>query len=258
MARLGVVADVHGNVAALAATLEALDRVGVDGLLCLGDLVGYHPDGDACVEMLAERGAICIAGNHDLIATGLLTSDRCGRKAAFALAQARRDIGEAAAAFLRSLPMTRVVGERVACIHGSVDDVCEYMTTEAQVHAASARCGELYPRARACLFGHTHVPAVYVVGETAVTRIPATGAVCMARPGATVFVNPGSVDAARRPGGRAEFALLDTERLELTFLGADYDDRATERRARRAGYRRPRGRVWAEWLWERAHPWREP
>jgi predicted phosphodiesterase len=258
MARLGVLSDIHGNLAALTRTLEVLDDAGVDGLLCLGDLVGYHPDGDACVEILARRGATSIAGNHDLIAAGLLSSDRCGRKAEFALARARQDLSPATAAFLASLPRRCLIGERVLCIHGTVDDVCEYMTTPEQVRTCQRRAAELFPDARACLFGHTHVPAVFTVERGEVARTPATGTVALERPGATVLVNPGSVDAARRRGGRAEFAILDTARLELTFLETRYDDRRSERRARAAGYRRPRTRLVAEWLLEHARIGEDP
>jgi predicted phosphodiesterase len=244
MARLGILADVHGNVAALARALDVLDAAHVEGLVCLGDLVGYHPDGDACVEMLLARGASCIAGNHDLIAAGLLTSDRCGSKAKYALSRARRDIGEDTARVLAGLPTARLVGGRIACIHGGVDDVCEYLSSAEGVRDNARRFARRFPHARACLFGHTHVPAVYVVERGVARREPASGTIPLARPGATVFANPGSVDAARRPGERALFAVLDTERMLLTFLAARYDDRASEHRARAAGYRRPRT-AWA-------------
>jgi predicted phosphodiesterase len=247
MARLGVLADVHGNVAALTRALQVLDDAHVEGIVCLGDLVGYHPDGDACVEMLLARDARCVAGNHDLIAAGLLNSDRCGSKAKHALARARRDIGQDTARVLASLPVTRLVGGRIGCIHGGVDDVCEYLSSADRVRDNARRFARRFPHVRACLFGHTHVPAVYVVENGVARREAARGTVQLSRPGATVFANPGSVDAARRAGDEALFAILDTERMQLTFLGARYDDRATERRARAAGYRRPRT------AWARAH-----
>jgi predicted phosphodiesterase len=244
MALLGILADVHGNLAALTSALAVLDRAGASGLACLGDLVGYHPDGDACVRILVERGAVSIAGNHDLIAAGALGPSRCGRKARHALAQAARDIAPATARTLVALPRARLLAGSVACIHGGVDDVCEYMTSADLIAANVPRLLRLFPKARACLFGHTHVRALYVAHGGEVRREHHGRTVLLARDGAVVFVNPGSVDAARRRGNTAELALLDSERLELTFLDARYDDRASERRARAAGYRRP-------------HPWVE-
>jgi predicted phosphodiesterase len=190
--------------------------------------------------MILARNAACIAGNHDLIAAGVLTSDRCGSKAKYALAQAQRDIGEDTARALSGLPPTRVIGGRIACIHGGVDDVCEYLSSAERVRDNARRVARRFPGVFVCLFGHTHVPAVYVVRGGVVEREAPTGTVSLARAGATVFANPGSVDAARRPGDKTQLAVLDTERMSLTFLEARYDDRASEKRARAAGYRRPR------------------
>jgi predicted phosphodiesterase len=64
MALYGVLGDVHGNREALAAALAALERRGIERLLCLGDLVGYNADPDECVAMLRERRALSIAGNQ--------------------------------------------------------------------------------------------------------------------------------------------------------------------------------------------------
>ena len=74
MAIYGVLGDIHGNLEALQAALAALEARGVTRFACVGDIVGYNADPDACVEALRARDAIAIAGNHDLIGTGLLAS----------------------------------------------------------------------------------------------------------------------------------------------------------------------------------------
>ena len=77
MALYGVLGDIHGNREALEAALAKLDACGVTRILCVGDIVGYNADGDACVEILRACHALCIAGNHDLIGTGRLGFERC-------------------------------------------------------------------------------------------------------------------------------------------------------------------------------------
>src|SRR6266545_3183101 len=79
--RYGVLSDVHGNAFALRAAVDRLTRVGVDGWLCAGDLVGYGPQPNECVALLAELGAIGVAGNHELLVLGRLPLDRAGRLA---------------------------------------------------------------------------------------------------------------------------------------------------------------------------------
>jgi predicted phosphodiesterase len=81
MAVYGVLGDIHGNREALEAALAGIDAIGVDRVICVGDLIGYNADSDACVRILQGRDALCIAGNHDLIGTGRLGLERCSNKA---------------------------------------------------------------------------------------------------------------------------------------------------------------------------------
>ena len=62
--RYGVVSDVHGNLLALRATVAMLRAAGVDGWLCAGDIVGYGPEPEGCVELLHKLAATCVAGNR--------------------------------------------------------------------------------------------------------------------------------------------------------------------------------------------------
>ena len=64
--RYAVVSDIHGNIDALEAAL-ALVRP-EDGLLCLGDIVGYGPNPNECVERIRLRATATVLGNHDVAA----------------------------------------------------------------------------------------------------------------------------------------------------------------------------------------------
>ena len=60
-----IISDIHANLAAFEAVLE--DAKGLyDEVWCLGDMVGYGPNPNECVELLQTLDHICIAGNHDL------------------------------------------------------------------------------------------------------------------------------------------------------------------------------------------------
>ena len=105
-----------------------------------------------------------------------------------------------------------------------------------QVIANAARLRERSPATRVCFFGHTHAPGVFEIqGGQAIARA-LDGPVTLDREG-LFFVNPGSVDAARRAVKLAEFALLDTERWSIAFRRVPYDDEASERSACARGYR---------------------
>ncbi len=65
MRRVGVVGDVHCESATLERVLDALEEIGVDEVLCVGDLVDGPGDADATLALLEARGVHCVAGNHE-------------------------------------------------------------------------------------------------------------------------------------------------------------------------------------------------
>ena len=68
--RYALIADVHANIEALTATLGAIDRLGADRILCLGDVVGRFANPNEVIDTLCERGVQTVAGNHDRAALG--------------------------------------------------------------------------------------------------------------------------------------------------------------------------------------------
>jgi predicted phosphodiesterase len=239
----GLIGDIHGNREALGAALEALERRGVGQILCLGDVVGYNADPDECVEMLRGRGALSIAGNHDLIGLGRLDLTRCSNKARYSLKRTRRTLSPASAAYLSKLPDYRVLGEKIVLVHGGVRDVEQYMTTSALIQQNAAFLAEDFPEARLCFFGHSHEQKVYEVQDGQmrgqVRDLPLAPSLAL-DPQKLYFINPGSVDASRKRGQKlAEFAVLDTEAWRVELWRIPYDCAATEAKAAVFGYRIP-------------------
>jgi predicted phosphodiesterase len=239
MAVYGVVADIHGNREALAATLEALATRGVERLLCLGDLIGYNADPDECVAMIRARGALAIAGNHDLIALGRLDFRRCSSKAAYSLKRTRASVAPETRAYLAALPPNRMLDGGIVLVHGGVRDVQQYMVSPGLIRQNAVLLREDFPGARLCFFGHSHEQKIYRVQGDGVEEIPFQSREALRGDG-LYFVNPGSVDASRKRGHKlAECAILDTGARTLEFLRLPYDAAATEAKAAAFGYRVP-------------------
>ncbi|HUP30361.1 MAG TPA: metallophosphoesterase family protein [Usitatibacter sp.] len=247
MAVYGVLGDIHGNREALEAALARLDAHGVERIVCVGDLVGYNADPDACVELLRSRGVVSIAGNHDLIGTGKLGFERCSNKAMHSLKRTRRALAPATARYLRQLPSHLVLEDRVLLTHGGVRDVQQYMTKPKHIVENLGYLREDFPGVRLCFFGHTHEQKIFAVREAVVSEpyaeaIANGGEVALA-PDADYFINPGSVDASRKRGDkRAELAIFDSSASRLRFESVSYDDAETEERAAAGGYRIDRWR----------------
>jgi predicted phosphodiesterase len=242
MAIYGVLGDIHGNGEALIAALNQLDRLGVDQLVCVGDIVGYNADPDECVDLLRERRAICIIGNHDLIGTGQMGFERCSNKAMHSLKRTRRELGADTASWLRALPTHRVLEEKFLLTHGGVRDVTQYMTRPRHFLENVQYLRSDFPGIRLCFFGHTHEQRVFEIGAERACELDAQHGITL-RSDREYFINPGSVDASRKRTRKlAEFALFDSGTLTLEFRQAAYDDAATETKAQAGGYRIDRWR----------------
>ena len=96
-----IFSDVHANLEALEAVLD--DASNVDEVWCLGDVVGYGPDPNGCVELIRSRPHRCIAGNHDWATAGKLDLDDFHRDARLANLWNREQLTPHGVAYLNSL-----------------------------------------------------------------------------------------------------------------------------------------------------------
>jgi predicted phosphodiesterase len=241
--RYGVLADIHGNLQALRAALEEVQPCEVDGWLVAGDLVGYGPHPNECVELVAGLGGICVAGNHDLIALGRLSDERCIPMARHSLRWTRGVLGEAARAYLASLPPRATAPGGVELAHGSIDDPEDYTVTPPQARAQLSRLDA--NGARVLVLGHTHRPWAFTPGGgTALGGRPLGGRGAWALRGhgmvplpehEPLLLNPGAVGQSRELRARARAVVLDLEGRRASFLDPRYDVAACRDALRRAG-----------------------
>jgi predicted phosphodiesterase len=229
--RYGLLSDVHANLSALRASLEFLRRAGVDAYVCAGDVVGYGPQPNECIELIAELSGVCVAGNHDLIAVDRLSTDGIGELARLTLAWTRSALNSDSRAWLEALQCTDAVGPIVVA-HGSLDDPRRYVTTDRLASDELARLATS-PSARLLVLGHTHRALAF--GERSGRVLDgAAGAVDLGVSERWV-VNPGAVGQSRDRSIRARVALLDLTARSVTFHGLPYDVDATLHALRRVG-----------------------
>jgi predicted phosphodiesterase len=225
--RIGVIADVHGNLPALEVALAELDRAGVDRLICAGDLVGYGPFPNECVARVGETGAACAAGNHDLMAVGRLDDAHAGALARETLAWTRGVLGADARAHLESLPGS-VTEEGLVMAHGSLRDPTVYV----YAGGAAAELAEV-PAGALLVLGHTHTPLA-VGGRRGVLLDGRAGELAI-EPGERLLVNPGSVGQPREWRALVRFAVIDLAAGVVRVEARGYDDTGVRRALTEAG-----------------------
>jgi diadenosine tetraphosphatase ApaH/serine/threonine PP2A family protein phosphatase len=228
--RLAVVSDVHSNLHALEAVLEAIDREQPDAIWCLGDVVGYGPRPDECCLLVEERAAICLCGNHDLGVRGDLDLADFAFDAASAVLWSRGMLSARAAAFLAGLAPT-AEAERAQLFHASPrDPVWEYILTD-QAAAAALEVST----APLVLVGHSHVPLAVTLddGEVKGGHAPAGKEVELGE--LRWLLNPGAVGQPRDGDPRAAWLLLDLDAGRASFRRVDYPVAETSEEIRQAG-----------------------
>ena len=217
--KVAVISDIHANRHAFEATLDAVAASDASELWCLGDLVGYGAEPDACVELAREHVAVCLAGNHDMAVTGEISLGEFSRGANVAAQWTREVIAPENLEFLRTL-QPRGEEASIGLYPASPrDPVWEYVL--------SALLAELCLDAqqqRICLIGHSHVALSFVrhEGELATGEPRRDGARLDVHDGEWLL-NPGSVGQPRDGDPRAAWLLLDLDLMSATYHRAEYD-----------------------------------
>ena len=101
--QVAICTDIHGNRHAFEAVIDAAETAGAEELWCLGDLVGYGAEPDACVALAREHCTIVLAGNHDLAVVEVLSLEDFSRGAALAARWTQEVISDETREFLLGL-----------------------------------------------------------------------------------------------------------------------------------------------------------
>src|SRR4030042_343454 len=112
-----VISDIHANLIALEAVLA--DAGQFNTAWCLGDLVGYGPNPNECIERIAQLPNLqCVLGNHDAAAVDSIEVDAFNPEARKTVLWTREKLTPTNKEYLRSLP-ERVNLDYITLVHGS-------------------------------------------------------------------------------------------------------------------------------------------
>ncbi len=218
--RVAVVSDIHGNRQAFEAVLEAAEAASAEELWCLGDLVGYGADPDACVALARERAAICLVGNHDLAVCGDIPLDEFSRGAALAARWTRDAVSAETLDYLRGLaPSSARGGGRALPRQPARPGVGV---------RALAPAGRAVPR-RAAPPGLPHRPLprrpllLARGGRAGGRRDPRRTVSRSTSSTGEWLLNPGSVGQPRDGDPRAAWLVLDTATWACEYRRTEYD-----------------------------------
>ena len=237
---VAVLSDIHGNLAALERVLQECDTLGVDKILCLGDVIGYGPDPVAVTNIAMDRFSVSLMGNHE---EALVTNKhRFNPYAAAAIDWTRERLMEASSPrgwfgrdgtdYLHWYRKRKPVDwfESWLLVHGSIyDPVHDYVDQVQNPDQFVDLIDTLendFEGFSVCLAGHNHLPflatrlgCLYPHDQHRTFTLPDNE---------KAYVCIGSVGQPRDGDARASFVTIDENRV--TYHRLEYDIKATQKK----------------------------
>lgn len=231
--RYAIISDIHSNLEALTAVLDDIGRRRVDRTVCLGDVVGYGADPEACLAAIRKTTDVIVAGNHDWGSVGKVDLNYFNRSARTAAEWTAGRLSEPERSYLARLPLALNLGgpDGFLAVHSTPDhpDEWRYILSIDEAEFQFERM----PRP-VCFVGHSHQPLAWQWHSGG--RVSVVGREYLQMDaGRRYIVNVGSVGQPRDGDPRAGYAVFDEERREAVIHRVEYDVSSAQAKILKAG-----------------------
>ena len=226
--RIAIISDIHSNLQALNASYKALQEIGYDTLICLGDVIGYGPRPIECIDFMRNHDILCIRGNHDHYVTLPSVQEQIQPAAADVIKWTKETIRDDQLEWLNNLPL-HLKYQGMTFVHASLEDndgsfwpyILDSRTALLHFFAQDTEVG---------FFGHTHIPLLFTLNGRQHIKIEILKQSELNEPDATKFlINPGSVGQPRDFDTRSSAAIFDTEKKHVQIVRAEYNIEQTQK-----------------------------
>lgn len=238
-----IISDIHSNREALTATLEDIAKSGASEVLCLGDIVGYGPDPEECIDLVEEHCRFSLSGNHDYAT--LTFPEHFNPLAAEAIKYTKTVLEpgkfrtpwgsrkKARWQFLQDLPVRKRETETLY-VHGSPrDERNEYILESDILYGNYDKIDEIFSMIpRLCFIGHSHVPGIITQDYRFLKPVDYNYQISL-EPGQKYIINVGSVGQPRDGDNRASYVIVQEDLI--VFHRIAYDFHATMSKMERIG-----------------------
>jgi diadenosine tetraphosphatase ApaH/serine/threonine PP2A family protein phosphatase len=221
--KYAIISDIHGNLAALQQSLNRIDELHCDRIVCLGDIVGYGPFPNECCKVIQDRADASIAGNHDHAAIDRISTHYFNKYAKAAMEWTIEKLSDENKEFLRDLPM-KFVDQDLLFVHASPPDPAAWD------YVLSLYDAEIAFNAfenHACFIGHSHHPIAFSYEDGEFPRVERLPNVKFFS-GFRYIINVGSVGQPRDENRDASFGIYDSEERMFELVRQPYNIKETQ------------------------------
>ncbi len=221
--RYAIISDVHANLAALEKVLLRIESERCDQVICLGDLVGYGPFPNECIQLVQKVAAFTLAGNHDHASIGLLDLEYFNPYAKSAIEWTTITLTQENKDYLATLGLDRQEGGAYF-VHATPCHPADwnYIMTLQEAEYNFACFDD-----RVCFIGHSHIPVCFSLNGAAKTHIDRVTMIEFDER-SRYIINVGSVGQPRDGNPNAAFGIFDTDLGTFQLVRVAYDIFATQ------------------------------
>jgi predicted phosphodiesterase len=217
--KIVVLSDIHSNLYALREVLKYIKKEKVDKVVCLGDIVGYGPRPNECIDLIKKECQVCLMGNHDHAAIGLTDTHHFNHYAREAVKWTRKTLTSHNKAYLKGLSFSHCEND-LLYVHSTPDHPEEWHYILSEYEAIKY----LYQiKQKICFIGHTHVPVIFSSIEGAFYQEE----IILDYRENKYIINVGSVGQPRDGDPRLCFVVFDTVSGKLKYIRLDYKIKKT-------------------------------
>jgi predicted phosphodiesterase len=216
--RYGIFSDVHSNLEALEAVIEAYKQEDIDKYLCAGDVVGYAANPKECIDKVKMLAMITVAGNHDWASVDLFSTDYFNPVASKAISWTKSNLGNQDRYFLELLKLI-YQNEDLTLVHGTLDNPqdFDYMLDG---YAASKTFALI--ETRLCFVGHSHVAGIFIQDVKGRIDYQEDNSIDI-KDGFKYIINVGSVGQPRDGNPKATYSIYNTDKRQIQIKRISYD-----------------------------------
>ena len=231
-----IISDIHSNLEALTAVLADIEQRGIKTIFCLGDVIGYGPNPQECLDMVIAKTKWCVLGNHDYAIFYEPTNfNYAAEQASFWTRKVLEKEDENKKphdlrwSFLGNLPMRRTLNTKLDKQAATIDfvhasprkPINEYVFPD-DVYSNPLKISTLFSRVKhICFIGHTHLPGVFL-DEPDFYLPDELGDSYPIIEDEKAIINVGSVGQPRDRDNRASYAYIEANRVYFVRLEYDY------------------------------------
>jgi len=217
--RYAIISDIHSNLEALQAVLDDIEQEQVDQVVCLGDVVGYGPNPNECLELVRQHSEIIITGNHDFACIETSELYYFNKYAKEAIEWTLTVITNENLQYLSDLPFDAKIDDYYLVHSNPLDPQSwDYILSRDDARSNFPEFEE-----QICFIGHSHHPIIYIEDQDGGDLTSSRDNRIQIEEGRRYIINVGSVGQPRDGNPDAAYGIIDTMNQHYELKRVSYN-----------------------------------